>query len=159
MKANRFSFVAATALGGLLTLSSISQAQDTNATHRAQRKAPTVQQRVDRMSAELNLNEEQKTKVTALLEKQGKERRELFADNSLPREERRDKMRALMQHENKELKAILTPEQFEKLKTLREEMRPRRPGGKPGEPGGPAPAPAPAPAPTAEPKSTDSKAQ
>ena len=156
MKA-KFSFVAATALGGLLALGSVSQAQDTNANHRAQRKAPTVQQRVDRMSSELNLNEEQKTKVTALLEKQGKERRELFADNTLPREERRDKMRALMQHENKELKAILTPEQFEKWQKLREQMRPRRPGGKPGEPG--VPAPAPAPAPTAEPKTADSKAQ
>jgi len=153
MKANRFSFVATTALGGLLAFSSVSLAQDTNANHKAQRKAPTIQQRVDRMSSELNLNDEQKTKVTALLEKQGKERRELFADNTLPREERRDKMRALMESENKQLKAILTPEQFEKWQKLREQMRPRRPGGKPGEPGGPAPAPAP------EPKSPDSKPQ
>jgi len=156
MKSYRCSLLAATALGGLLAMGNISQAQDTNATRHAERRCPTVQQRVDRMSTELNLNDEQKTKVTALLEKQGKERREIFGDTSLSREDRRDKMRAVMQDENKQLKAILTPDQFEKWKKLREQIRPRRPGGE-GEPGGSPAAPAPAPAP--QPKSGDNKAQ
>jgi Spy/CpxP family protein refolding chaperone len=153
MKAKKFSLVMATALGGLLALSSVSLAQDTNAAPRAPRRGPTLQQRVDRMSSELNLNNDQKTKVTALLEKQGKERRELFGDKSLSGEERREKMRALMQDENKQLKTILTPDQFEKWQKLREQMRPRRQGGQ-GEPGGPA-----APAPPPQPKSADNKAQ
>lgn len=134
------------ALGGLLACNSITLAQDTNATGRAERRGQSVQQRVDRMATELNLNADQKVKVTALLEGQAKQRREIFTDNSLPREERRDKMRALMEEENKQLKVILTPDQFEKWQKLREQMRSRRPGG-PGQSGPAAPAPAPAPAP------------
>jgi protein CpxP len=134
-------------LGGLLTLPNTSSAQDTNATGRAERRGPMIQQRVERMTTELNLNQDQQTKVKALLENQAKQRRDIF---NLQRDERREKMRALMQDENKELKAILSTEQFEKWQKLREQMRARRPGGS-GQPGGPAPAPAPAPAP--EPKS------
>src|SRR5262245_32836487 len=126
MKAYRFSLIAATALGGLLLINGVSQAEDTNtktnATRRTERRVPTVQQRVERLSSELNLDADQKTKVTALLEKQAKQRREIMGDTSLPRDERRDKMRALMQDENKEMKSILTPEQLEKWKKLREQM-------------------------------------
>jgi hypothetical protein len=151
MKAKRFSLTAMMALGGLLAFGNLGQAQDTNTTRNAQRRGPTVQQRVDKMSTELKLNDDQKTKVTALLEKQAKDRRAIFGDSSLTREERRDKTRALAQDENKQLKAILTTDQFEQWQKLREQMRPRR-SGTPGEPGGSKAAPAPAPAPT-EPKS------
>ncbi len=140
MKLYRLSLTAA-ALGSLLAFGNVSQAQDTNITARAGRRGPTVQQRVERMTTELKLNDDQKTKVTALLADQGKQRRELA---SVPREERREKMRALAENENTQLKMILTPEQFEKWQKLREQMRARRPGG-PGQPGSPAPAPAPAP--------------
>src|SRR5260370_25856197 len=153
MKLNKFSLVAA-ALGGLVAFTNVTSAQDTNANRRAERRGPMVQQRVERMTTELNLNADQKTKLTALLEDQAKQRRELFRDSSLPREEPRDKMRALLEDENKQLKTILTPEQFEKWHKLREQMRERRPGG-PRQAGGPPPAPAPAP----EPNSPDNKAQ
>jgi Spy/CpxP family protein refolding chaperone len=148
MKVHKFGIIAVAVLGGYLACASVSSAQDTNTTRRAGRRGPMVEQRIERMTKELDLTSDQQTKVKALLEKQTKERREIFSDNSLPREERRDKMRALMQEENKELKSILTSEQFEKWKKLREQMRTRRPGG-PGQAGGPAPAPAP------EPKGTD----
>ena len=101
------------------------------------------------MTTELNLNPDQKAKVTALFEGQAKQRREIFTDNSLPREERREKMRALMEDANKQLKVILTSEQFEKWQKMREEMRTRRGQGQ-GQPGEAAPAPAPAPAPKAQ---------
>jgi Spy/CpxP family protein refolding chaperone len=144
MKLYKFSLVTVVALGSLLACNSITSAQDTNATRRAERRGQMVQQRVERMTTELNLNADQKAKVTALLEGQAKQRREIFGDTSLPREERRDKMRALTEEENKQLKVILTPEQFEKWQKLREQMRSRRPGG-PGQSGSPAPAPAPEP--------------
>lgn len=154
MKVYRICTVAAAALAGLLAVTNASAAQDTNTTRRVERRGPTVQQRVERMTTELQLNDDQKTKVTALLEKQSKERREIMGDSALPREDRRDKMRALTEDENKQLKTILTPEQFEKWQKLREQMRARRPGG-PAQPGVAAPAPAPAP----EPKTPDNKSQ
>jgi Spy/CpxP family protein refolding chaperone len=146
MKVNRFS-IAAVGLGAVLIMSNAATAQTTNAPTR-ERRGPTVQQRVERLSTELKLTDDQKAKVTALFEKQAKQRRELFTDTNVPREERREKMRALMEDENKQLKTILTSEQFEKLQTMREQMRARRPRppGQDGEPGA-APAPAPAPAP------------
>lgn len=146
MKLHLFSFFAAGALACLLAVTNLSSGQDTNTPARATRRGPMVRQRVERMTAELKLNDEQKAKVTAMLEAQAKQRREILVDNSLPREARRDKMRALLEDENKQLKAILTPEQFEKWQKLREQMRARRPG-RPAQPGDAAPAPAPAPTP------------
>jgi periplasmic protein CpxP/Spy len=147
-------------LGGLLALSNVASAQNTgantnsnsntNSARRGERRGPNIQQRVERLSTELKLNDDQKTKVTALFEKEAKQRREIFADTNLPREERRDKMRALAQDQNKQLKGILTAEQFEKWQKMREEMRARQPG-RPGQNGGPAPAP--------EPKTPDKKAE
>jgi Spy/CpxP family protein refolding chaperone len=144
MKVYKICTVAAAALAGLLAVTNASAARDTNTTPRVERRGPTVQQRVERMTTELQLNDDQKTKVTALLEKQAKERREIMGDSTLPREDRRDKMRALTEDENKQLKTILTSEQFEKWQKLREQMRARRPGG-PAQPGVAAPAPAPVP--------------
>ena len=149
MKVSSFKLVAVAALGTWLAASSASSAQDTNVTRRTERRGPAVQQRVERMTTELNLNPDQQAKVKALLEKQAKERREIFSDTNLPRDERREKMRTLNQDETKELKSILTPDQFEKWKKLREQMRSRRPGG-PGQPGESAPAPAPAPEPKSQ---------
>ena len=135
------------ALGGLLAFSNLSSAQNTNTNRVTERRFPSVQQRVDRLSTELKLNDDQKAKVSALFEKQAKERREIFGDRALSRDERRDKMRALMEDESKQLKGILTPDQLEKWKTLREQMRSRAPR-QPGEQGEPPAAPAPAPAPS-----------
>lgn len=140
MKLNGLS-LAAVGLIGLLACSNLASAQDNNAAGRAERRGQTVQQRVDRMATGLKLNDDQKAKVTALFEQQGKQRRELSTDRNLSRDERREKIRALTQEENKQLKAILTPEQFEKWQTLREQMRARRSGGSES----PAPAPAPEP--------------
>ena len=153
MKVQSYKLVTAAALGAWLAFSGLASAQNTNAAPRGERRGPMIQQRVQRMTTELNLNADQQAKLKALLEKQAADRREIF---NLPRDERRDKMRALAQTENKELKTILTSEQFEKWQKLREQMRARRPGA-PGQPGDSSAAPAPAPAP--EPKNPDNKAQ
>ena len=148
------STIGAVAIATLVTLTTPVQAQDTNTNRRAERRGPTVQQRLERLSEELNLTAEQKAKVSALLENQAKQRREIVRDTSLSRDERREKMRALMQGERKEFKAVLTSDQFEKFQQLREQMRARRSAG-PGASGNDTAAPAPAPAP--ENKGPDTK--
>ena len=148
MKLQRLSIIAAVALGSFLVLATTGSAQDTNSTQRPNRRGPNIQQRVERLSTELKLNDDQKTKITALFEKQAKEGREL---RDLSRDERRDKIRTVRQEQMKELKAILTTEQFEKWQQLREQNRGRRQGGN-RRSGEPAPAPAP------EPKNPDNKA-
>ena len=87
----------------------------------------TLQQRVDRISTQLDLSSDQKTKVTAALEAEGKQMRELRNDSSLSRDERREKVRALREDTNKKFKDILSSDQYEKWQKLRSQMaRPRR---------------------------------
>ncbi len=125
--------MAAMMMGGLLACSSLGLAQNTNAPAtnapaRGERRM-TVQQRVDRMTTELKLTDEQKTKVTALFEAGEKKRQEMRADTSLTQEERREKGRSFMQEQNKKLKEILTPEQFEKWQKMGLQRRGRQAQG------------------------------
>lgn len=85
------------------------------------------------MSSELNLTPDQKTKVTALMEDEAKQRKELRADTSLSREQKREKGQAMMADQEKKLKEILTPDQFEKWQKIRKEFRPRRQEGQAAE--------------------------
>ena len=118
------------ALGGLLAVTSIAYAQDAKEgnANGGQRRGGSVQQRVDRLNTELKLNDEQKTKVTALLESQAKKRKEL---QNLAPEDRREKVRAMMQEQTKQMKEILTPEQFEKWQKMRSQGRQRQGGAAP----------------------------
>lgn len=117
--------MAALGLGALLTCANLASAQSTNAPARTERRM-TVQQRVDRMATELKLSDEQKTKVTALLEAGNKKRQELRADTALSQQERREQNRTFMRDQNKKLKEILTPEQFEKWQKMRPQGRSRQ---------------------------------
>lgn len=132
MNMKRLSFVAALALGGLLAFTAATSAQDNNAPKRPGRRAPSVQQRVDRINTEVNLTDEQKTKVTSLFEKDAKQMQELRQNASnLSQDERREKFRALREESDKQLKAILKPEQWDKWQKAREQMG--GPGARKGE--------------------------
>jgi len=153
----RFSTITAAALGALLVFATTGSAQNTNSNtnsnQRAERRPPNLQRRMERLTTELKLTEDQQTKVKALLQKEGKEARELRDETSLTRDQRREKMRAIREDSQKELKSILSAEQFEKWQQIREQqVRERRAGGT-DRPGEAAPAPAPAP------KNADNKAQ
>jgi len=120
--------MAAMALGGLLACAAVCSAQSTNAPTRGANR-DFVKQRVERMSSDLNLTSDQKTKVTALLQEDTKKRQELRADTSIPREQKREKGQALMAEQEKKLKEILTPDQYDKWQKMRQQFRPRRSEG------------------------------
>lgn len=121
---NKLSLVAALAVGALLAGATLTSAQDA-----PKKKGPSVEQRVDRMSTELNLTADQKTKVTALFEDDMKKMRELRQDSSLSQEDRRAKGRTLREASDKKLKEILTPDQWEKWQKVRPQGGPRGGGG------------------------------
>ncbi len=123
MRLQRLTWVAALALGGLLACTMTVRAQDAKEGKKG--RGPMMQQNLDRMSEELKLTDDQKTKVKALFEEQGKKMRELREDTSLSQEQRREKAQAMREDNNKKMKAILTPEQFTKYEKMREEMRQR----------------------------------
>jgi len=127
MKINKFSVIAVLTLGSLVATSNLAMAQEKKG---GGRRGPSVEQRMERMTEELKLTDEQKPKVKAVLEESQKKRQELFTDSSAPREERREKMRGIIEKEDKKLKEILTAEQFAKHEKMRDELRGGGKGGK-----------------------------
>jgi periplasmic protein CpxP/Spy len=122
MKINKFSVMTGLVLGGLMACSSMAVAQDQKPGG-GRGRGPSVEQRMERMTEELKLTDAQKPKVKAVLEATAKKGQELRGDSSVPREERREKMQAIMEQENKQLKEILTPDQYTKWEKMRAEMR------------------------------------
>lgn len=88
---------------------------------------------------QLDLSEEQKTQVDAILEARKEKSRELFSEHretrSKNRRQGREQMQALREETEGKLKEVLTDEQFQRLQELREERRnhPDKRGGHGGE--------------------------
>jgi periplasmic protein CpxP/Spy len=121
----KLSLIAALAVGALLVCSTVAMAQDSNQTPQQGRKKgfPSVEQQMQRLTTELTLTDEQKPKVEAVLKDSQKKRQDLFSDQSMDRQERRDKMTALREEQTKKMKEILTPEQMDKYTKMMEEMK------------------------------------
>jgi Spy/CpxP family protein refolding chaperone len=80
------------------------------------------------MLDQLNLTAEQKPKVQAIIDAQRLKVRGLREDTSLTPDDRRAKMKAIHEDEVTQMKAVLTPEQFDKYQQMTQH---RRPGGPP----------------------------
>jgi Spy/CpxP family protein refolding chaperone len=116
----RFSLMAAMLAGALCLGGTVVTAQAQDATARKEvRKAPSIEQQLERIAKQLDLTDAQKPKVKAVLEETNKKRQSITATGS----ERREKMTALMTEQDKQLKTILTTEQYDKLLKQREEMK------------------------------------
>lgn len=85
---------------------------------------------LDQLAQQLNLTDDQKAKVKSVLEARDKKVSELRGDTSLSQEDRRAKMQSIREENTAQMKAILTPEQFDKWQQMAQ--RGRRPGPPPG---------------------------
>jgi len=94
-----------------------------------------IEERLERLSKALNLTEDQKEKLKPILQDQAQQMRALREDSSLTPEQRREKARELFKAHREEIAKILTPEQREKWKEMRERREERREhkGGPPPE--------------------------
>ena len=86
----------------------------------------SVEERMERMTKELNLSEEQREKIRPIIEEQVKQLRDMREDKNLTPEQRREKARAIMKETHEKMQAILNPEQRAKLKQHMQEMREHR---------------------------------
>ncbi len=111
MKLYKLSLVAAL-VGGLLLACGSASAQDTKEGKKKGQFSP--QARVEQMAKDLNLTDAQKAKLTPVFEEQGKKMRAMREDTNLSQEQRQEKMREMRTESDKQIKAILTPEQWEK---------------------------------------------
>ena len=81
-----------------------------------------VQRQVDRMTTELSLSKDQVAKVEPLIAARMKKMMEL-REQGMEREEMMAEMKKVNDAQAEEFKAILTPEQQEKYKTMQSQMR------------------------------------
>jgi periplasmic protein CpxP/Spy len=114
---SKLSLIAAMALGGLVAFSTLATAQDANKEAKKGGKGGfSVEQRLERMSTQLTLTDEQKPKVKAVLEETAKKMKDV------PQDERREKGRKIREEEMKKFKEILTPEQYQKYEEMAQSM-------------------------------------
>ena len=78
----------------------------------------TADEQLDQMSKALNLTDDQKAKLKPILEDTHKQMQQLMQDQSLSREDRRNKMQQIHESAMSQAKGILTDEQFKKLQEM-----------------------------------------
>lgn len=93
-------------------------AQDKKADKREQFSA---EERVEKMAKELDLNQEQKQKLTTLFEKQKEEAQKKREAIKAERAERRETLSSRNEAFDKEVRSILTPEQAKKWEAKKQE--------------------------------------
>lgn len=113
------------------------RAQDTG----AQSSAPAQSEmhhgqrgsRLESLSKELNLTDEQKAKVKPILEDEGKQMKAVREDSSLSQEQKHDKAKQIHETTHSQINDLLTPEQQQKFAQLKEQHKEHREGNKPDE--------------------------
>lgn len=125
---SKLSLIAALALGGLMTCSTLVTAQDAPQADakKGGRKQFTVEQQMERMTTTLTLTDEQKPKVKAVLEGQQKKMQEIRDESD--QDARRTKMQDLRKETETKMKGILTDEQFKKYQEMSQRRGKKGPG-------------------------------
>ena len=146
MKSTKTMLVAALAVGALLACSSSLRAADTNTPPAggppAGERGPGMRGGRPDIAKALDLTDEQKPKVEAIMKGAGEKRKALREDTALTPEDKKAKAKAIQEDTTAQMKAVLTAEQFAKYEKMAQGMRGNRPpgggGGGPGA-GGPPP--------------------
>jgi periplasmic protein CpxP/Spy len=73
------------------------------------------------ISQQLNLTPQQKAKVLPILGEEGPKVEAIKNDNSLSKVQKIQQIRAIHQQTDPQMKAILSPEQYQKLKAIRQQ--------------------------------------
>lgn len=110
-------------IAALLVVSVSTFAQDKN--ERPRRGNFTPEQRVERMSKELNLDATQQEKLKQLYTEEAQAREAQRANAKDKKSQGRENMEAQRKASEEKIKAILTPEQLTKWKANQEKMRAR----------------------------------
>ena len=134
MRLNKSSLAVVLTLGGLVACLNYATAQDSKEGKApppgGKRNMPSVQERLDKMSEELKLTDDQKPKVKTVLEDSDKKMQEIRRDSSLSREDRMAKMQPIMEEQDKKMKEILTADQYKKYEEMPKPGRGGKGGGK-----------------------------
>ncbi len=86
-----------------------------------QMRAKSAQERLDWLSQQLNLTDDQKAKLLPILQSQDQQFKAVHDNSSLTQEQRRDQIRQIQQSTQPQIQSVLTPEQRQKFAQLKEE--------------------------------------
>lgn len=132
MKQNKLSLFAVVALGGLLACGAVARADDTTPA-KPTPPPPGRGQRMQQMVEKLGLTDDQKPKVEATMKDQREKMTALRDDTSLSADDRKAKVKEIMEATDAKMKTILTADQYAKWEQIRKDMRQRmQNGGGPG---------------------------
>jgi hypothetical protein len=128
MKSNQMTAIAILAIGGAIAFNSIATAADEAkpAAPAAERKAAApapTEDDIAKLEADLGLPFELKAKLEAVVKEQNARRKEMYRDASLSDAEKATKNKAIVAEAREKIKALLTPEQFEKWQKLHEAQK------------------------------------
>jgi Spy/CpxP family protein refolding chaperone len=90
------------------------------------------EQRLEQLDQTLKLTDDQKSKIKPILEDQQKQMDALRSDSSLSQEDRRAKMRSIMQESNGKIRDLLTDDQKKQFDEMQQRRGPGRGGRGPG---------------------------
>ena len=117
---NRFLFTIPVAFAAILATSASVFAEE----EKPKPERPAARgaaERLKTMTEKLGLTEEQQGKIREIFAKTAPKAKALREDTALSEEDKRAKMMELRKGEAEEIRAVLTPEQQEKMKALRKE--------------------------------------
>ena len=81
----------------------------------------TAMQKAQAIAQQLNLTPQQKEKILPILAAEVPKVNAIKNDNSLSKMQKMQQLRAIHQQTDPQMKAILTPEQYQKLKAIRQQ--------------------------------------
>lgn len=93
----------------------VDQQRQTKSSKSVHQELMTPEAMVEHLSTELNLTEEQRTKIKPMAEDVYKQMDQVRQDSSLSEQERREKLRQIHENALGQVKTILNPEQQKKL--------------------------------------------
>jgi Spy/CpxP family protein refolding chaperone len=118
MNMTKHTLIALAAVAGVLNLQPLTRAADNkeSALPAAGGRGAALRERMQETAKELNLTDEQKEKLQAIIRGQMEKLRALRQDTSLSQPEKAAKFKVIREDIIAEAKKVLTPEQFEKWK-------------------------------------------
>jgi Spy/CpxP family protein refolding chaperone len=112
-------FAVLIALAAMLLVATSGYAQKSGGQHQGGKKSSAkLDAKIDDLSKQLDLTDEQKTKVRPILQDESSKLHQLKADASVPDADRKAKSKEIRANSLQQIRSILTPEQQKKLDAM-----------------------------------------
>jgi periplasmic protein CpxP/Spy len=99
------------------------QGQEGGSMSHGGRMMASPEERTDKLTKALNLNDDQKSKVLSAYQDEQKQMESLRSDTSTPRDQKRSKMMQIHENTVSQIKGVLNADQAKKFDAMQQEMK------------------------------------